>query len=196
LAPNIVSRSANSHRRSLLTGTDLGRYRAFPVDIPKSDRSFISGPEVIHTSDHLYMISKSCTLSKYVTPSNMNYVPCLWEGLRILLWSNMQSVYKSHVRSLLVYDLQLSMSKRCSRNIASGQDFVWKHNIYRNMITLTEKGNFVASLMFNKTLCISVVIYMSRISHFPSLPKPIFYTITLCGNQLNGILENSILYQS
>jgi hypothetical protein len=54
LAPNIVSRSANSHRRSLLTGTDLGRYRAFPVDIPKYDRSYVSGPEVIHTRSPLH----------------------------------------------------------------------------------------------------------------------------------------------
>jgi rhamnogalacturonan endolyase len=57
LAPNIVSQYAISRVRGLLTGTDLGRSRTFPVDVPKHDRSYVSVLVVTLTSNYFHTIS-------------------------------------------------------------------------------------------------------------------------------------------
>jgi rhamnogalacturonan endolyase len=57
LAPNVVSRYAISHLGDLLTGTDFGCYRTFPVNIPKHDDS---SPTT--TCNHLYCENVVATL--------------------------------------------------------------------------------------------------------------------------------------
>lgn len=63
LAPNIVSQYAISYLLGLLTGTDFGRYRAFPVNIPKYDRLYSSVLVITHTHIRLLLHDQRyCTL--------------------------------------------------------------------------------------------------------------------------------------
>jgi hypothetical protein len=152
LAPNIVSQYAISYLLGLLTGTDFGRYRAFPVNIPKYDRLYSSVLVITHT--HQITSTRSAILYIIIVCETINgYELCSMyvRNLEVLLCPRKQSVYRYHISRLLDYNLQSSVLKKHSRNLASGQDCIQIHDIYQNMITPTERGDSMASLIFNKT---------------------------------------------